>query len=64
MIASSRLGIKPKTIKLVFVASLLRTQHYGVRANTLWLTIRIKYLSVETCLPTELFLCATTNKSN
>ena len=33
--------VKPKTIKLVFVASPLSTQHSGVRANTGWLGIRI-----------------------
>ena len=41
---------KPKTIKLVFVASLLSTQHYGERAKTGWLGIRIMYQSGATCL--------------
>jgi hypothetical protein len=34
-------GVKPKTIKLAFVASLLSTQHEGERAKTGWLIIRI-----------------------
>ena len=33
--------VKPMTIKLVFVASPLSMQHYGERAMTGWLGIRI-----------------------
>ena len=33
--------VKPKTIKLVFVASPPSRQHYGVRAKTRWLRIQI-----------------------
>ena len=40
-------SVKPKTIKLVFVASPLSTQHYGERAKTGWLRIRIMCLSGE-----------------
>jgi hypothetical protein len=29
------------TIKLVFIASPVSTQHYGVKSNTGWLGIRI-----------------------
>jgi hypothetical protein len=41
---------KPKTMKLVFVASLLSTQHWGERAKTGWLGIRIMCPSGATCL--------------
>jgi hypothetical protein len=47
--------VKPMTIKLVFVASLLSTQHEGERAKTGWFIIRIlclswaTYLSVDSC---------------
>jgi hypothetical protein len=34
-------GFEPKTIKLVFVASPLRTQHKGERTKTGWFGIRI-----------------------
>ena len=37
--------VKPKAIKLVFVASPLSTQRYGERAKTGWLGIRIMCLS-------------------
>ena len=43
--------VKPKTIKLVFVASPVSTQHWEERANTGWLRIRIMCPSVTTCLP-------------
>ena len=33
--------VKPKTTKLVFVASPLSTQYYGERTKTGWLGIRI-----------------------
>jgi len=42
--------VKPKTIKLVFVASPLSTQDEGERAKTGWLGIRIMCLSGATCL--------------
>ena len=42
--------VKPKTIKLVFVASPVSTQHWGERAKTGWVRIRIMCLSVTTCL--------------
>jgi hypothetical protein len=35
--------VKPKAIKLLFVASLLSIQHKGERAKTSWLGMRIKY---------------------
>ena len=41
---------KPKTMKLAFAASLLRTQHQGVRANTSWLGVGIACPSGATCL--------------
>jgi hypothetical protein len=43
------------TLKLVFVASLLSTQHKGERAKTGWLGIRIMCPSGATCLSAELF---------
>ena len=33
----AQVGVKPKTIKLVFVASTLSTHHCRVRAKTDWL---------------------------
>ena len=45
--------VKPKTIKLVFVASWLSTQHWGERARTGWLEIRIMCPSGATCLPAD-----------
>ena len=45
--------VKPKTMKLVFVASLLSMQHLGVRTKTGYLGMRIKYLSEETCLAAD-----------
>ena len=50
---SSAGQIKPKTIKLVFVASPLSTQHSGERAKTDWLRIRIMYLSGALYLPAD-----------
>ena len=38
--------MKPKTIKLIFVASPLSRQHYGERAKTGWLGIRIMCVRV------------------
>ena len=45
--------VKPKTIKLVFVAFPLSTQQSGVRAKTGWLEIKIMCPSGVTCLPTD-----------
>ena len=45
--------IKQKTITLVFVASLLSTQHYGQRAKTGWLGIRIICQSGAPCLSAD-----------
>ena len=45
--------VKPKRIKLVFVASPLSMQHYGERAKTGWHGIRIIYPSGATCLFTD-----------
>jgi hypothetical protein len=45
--------VKPKTLKLVFVASPLSTQHLGERAKTGWLGIRIMCPSGATCLPAD-----------
>jgi hypothetical protein len=46
-------SIKPKTRKLVYVASLLITQHEGERAKTGWLGIGTMCQSAVTCLPTK-----------
>jgi hypothetical protein len=45
--------VKPKTIKLVFVASPLSTQHLGERANTGRLGIWIMCPSGATCLSAD-----------
>ena len=45
--------VKPKTIKLVCIASLLITQHKGAGAKTSWLGIRIVCPSAKTCLSVE-----------
>ena len=45
--------VKPNTIKLVFVASLLSTQHLGERAKTGWFGINIMCPSGATCLPAD-----------
>jgi len=38
----AQVGVKPNTIKIVFVASLLKTEHYAVKAKTgNWLRIKI-----------------------
>ena len=44
---------KPKTIKLIFVASAISTQREGERAKTDWLGIRIMCPSGETCLSAD-----------
>jgi len=54
--------VKPMTIKLVFVASLLSTQHYEERANVGWIEITITCPRGKTCLSedwcfSELALC-------
>ena len=48
--------IKRKTIKLVFATSLLSTQNLAVRANAVWLGIRIMCLVGATCLPADCYL--------
>ena len=55
--------VKPKTIKLVFVASLLSLQNSGERAKTGWLGIRIMCPSGVTCLPADLFQWASRHKN-
>jgi hypothetical protein len=45
--------VKPKAIKLVFVASVLSTQHLEERVKTGWLGNRIMCPSGVTCLPTD-----------
>jgi hypothetical protein len=45
--------VKPKNMKLVFVASQLNTQHKGERAKTGWLGIRIMRPSEATRLPAD-----------
>jgi hypothetical protein len=45
--------VKPKTIKLVFVASPLSTRYYGERAKTGWLGIGIMCPSGATCLSAD-----------
>ena len=37
--------IKPKAVKLVFAVSLVSMQHYGVRARTSWIRMRMCELS-------------------
>jgi hypothetical protein len=44
---------KAMTIKMVCVASPLRTQHEGVRVKTGWLGIRTMCPSGATCLPAD-----------
>ena len=45
--------VKPKTIKLVYVASPQSTQHYGERAKTGLFKIRIMCPNEATCLPAD-----------
>ena len=45
--------LKPRTVKLVLVASPLSMQHQGERAKTGWLGIRLMCPSGATCLPTD-----------
>jgi len=49
IVGSSPDRVKPKAMKLVFVASPLSTQHSGERAKTGWLGIRIMCQSGTTC---------------
>jgi hypothetical protein len=42
-----------RSMKLIFVASPLSTQHLGERAKTAWLRIRIMYQNGVTCLPAD-----------
>ena len=46
-------SVKPKTIKLVFVFSLLNMQHQGEKAHTGWLVIRKMCLCGAICLPLD-----------
>jgi len=50
IVGSSIDRVKTMTIKLVFVASPLGTQHQGERAKTSWLGMRIMCPSGATCL--------------
>ena len=43
---SSPSRVKPSTIKLVFAASLINTQHKGARSKTCWLGVTIMCLGV------------------
>jgi hypothetical protein len=45
--------VKPKTMKLVFVAFLQSTQHLGERTKTSWLGIRILCPSGASCLSAD-----------
>ena len=45
--------VKPKTMKLVFVAFLQSTQHLGERTKTSWLGIRKMCPSGATYLPND-----------
>ena len=47
--------VKPKTLKLVFAASPLSTQHEGVRAKTDRLGVSIMCPSGVTCLPKDCY---------
>lgn len=48
-------GFEPKTIQLVFTASLVSKHHLGIKSKTRWIRMRIiyprraTYLSVEYC---------------
>ena len=53
IVGSSPDRVKSKTIKLIFVASLLSTQHLGERAKTGWFGIRIMYPSGSSCLSVD-----------
>ena len=51
VVGSSTGRVKPKTIKLAFVACPVGTQQTGERAKTVWLEIRIMCPSGAKCLP-------------
>ena len=53
IVGSSPGRVKPKTMKLIYVGSSLSTQHYGERAKTGWLGIRIMCPSGTICLPAD-----------
>ena len=53
LIGSSPGRIKPKIIKLVFVAFPISTLHWGKRAKTGWFRSRIMCPNGATCLPTD-----------
>jgi len=52
-VGSSPVQVKPKTIKFVFVASLLSTRYLGEIAKTGWLGIRIMCQSGATNLSAD-----------
>jgi hypothetical protein len=54
---SSLNQVNSKTIKFVFVASPLGTQHYGERAKIEWLQIRIMCPNEATCLSVDCCFC-------
>jgi hypothetical protein len=45
--------VKPKTKKMIYVASLLSAYHKEVRGNITWLGIMIMCPRGETCLPVD-----------
>ena len=49
-------SVQTKARKLVFAASELNTQNYGVRSKTGWLRICIIFVSAATCEPADCFL--------
>ena len=49
--------VKPKTLKLVFAASLLSTQQLGLRAETGSPQVRIMCLGTVACLPADFSSC-------
>ena len=51
VVGSSLYRVKPRTVRLVFAAIPLCTQHKGVRTKTGWLGIGIICLSGATFLP-------------
>ena len=55
--SSSPDRVKPKIVKLVFVASPLSMQHKGEKAKTGWLGIRIMCLNEATRLSADGCLC-------
>ena len=53
IVGSSSSRVKPKTVKLVFAAPPLRTNHLGVEAKTGWIRIRIMCPSEVRCPPAD-----------